>query len=305
MTTRTQQIAAEINRSQKRLSKVIAITNQKGGVGKTSTTFNFAHYLNELGYRVAVVDLDGQGNLTELFFEPAVLNQYVHTAAVQFFTEEMNEFTPLSHPCGIDVIATQRNSHVLTNVDTQSIDAASLFYENVSRLAEDYDFVVLDTPPAPGIRTTAACASADYIFAPVLVDTFAISALEGVVNSVHAIGGLLDTELKLNGILINQLQDSTEETKHDYAELAAAIGEPLIPTAVRLSKPFRRAMRLGVPVWHLRSSGSEQRTSKEARKAYGEMSSRITEIPKKRIKAFNDYSRVVRMGLAQPEAQSQ
>lgn len=294
MTTRSKTIENELNSNSPKLAKIVAITNQKGGVGKTSTAFNFAHYLNELGYRVLVVDLDGQGNMTELFFEQGVLNSYVHSSAVELFAAEMEEFDCLSHPSGVDLIATSRNCHELTNVDTKPIDAAQIFYQNLLKVAERYDFVVLDTPPAPGVRTTAACASADYIFAPVLVDTFAMPALEGVVNSVHSIGQIIGADLKIHGVLINQLQEGSPETKEDYDILTSAIGNSLIPTPIRLSKPFRRAQRSGIPVWHLRHSGSEQKTSRETRKAYGEMASRITEIPKKRITYFNDYSRAVR-----------
>ncbi len=304
MTTRSKAVEAAMNADATPLAKLIAITNQKGGVGKTSTAFNFAHYLNELAYRVLVVDLDGQGNLTELFFEQDVLNHYVHTSAVSLFDGELESFVPLSHPSGIDVVATIRNCHELTSIDTRSIEVAQVFYENITKIAESYDFVVFDTPPAPGVRTTAACASADYIFAPVLVDTFALPALEGVLNSVYSIGQIIGAELKLHGILINQLQDGTAETRKDYQILADAIGDALIPTPVRLSKPFRRAQRAGVPVWQLRHSGSEQRTSRETRKAYGEMASRIDVIPRERILGFNEYSRAVRAKAAQNNAAS-
>lgn len=285
------------------ISKIIAITNQKGGVGKTSTCFNFSHYVNECGYRVLVVDLDGQGNLTELFFDQEVLNQYVHTPALALFEPGiMENFHPLTHPSGIDVLPTRRNCHELNNVDTMSIDVAGVFYENLSAIAKNYDFVICDTPPAPGVRTTAACASADYIFAPVLVDTFAESALDGVISSIESIGRIIEADLKLTGVLINQLQDSTLDSRMEYKSLAAKIGSILIPTPVRHSKPFGRAQRKGVPVWHLRRSGSERNTSKETRQAYGEMAARIPEIQIERIEHFNEVSRAVRARIASESA---
>ncbi|MFL1449329.1 ParA family protein [Pseudomonas tritici] len=281
------------------LSKIITITNQKGGVGKTSTSFNYAHYLNELGYRVLAVDLDGQGNLTELFFKPDVLNQYVHTSALDLFTEgTADNFEPLSHPCGIDVIATRRNCHELNNVDTFNLSVAEVFFNNLSPIAANYDFVVIDTPPAPGVRTTSACAAADYIYAPVLVDTFAESALEGVLSSVESIGQIIGADLSITGILINGLQDGTEDTKAKYNILAARIGPALIPTSIRQSKPFSRAQGVGVPVWHLRRSGAERVVSLDTRKAYGEMAARIPEIPAERIEHFNEVSRAVRLKIA-------
>tara|TARA_R110002124_G_scaffold128157_11_gene288654 strand:+ start:7601 stop:8521 length:921 start_codon:yes stop_codon:yes gene_type:complete len=298
MTTRSNKVLAALSAEFQPLSKVIAIANQKGGVGKTSSAFNFAHYLNELGYKVLVCDLDGQGNMTELFFEQDVLKNFVHTSAVELFEDEMTEFDFLKHPSGVDLVATTRNCHELTNVDTKSIESVSTFYKNLTLAAAQYDFVVIDTPPAPGVRTTAACASANYIFAPVLVDTFAMPALEGVVNSVYNIGQLIEEDLKIHGILINQLQEGSAETREDLEMLISAIGDALIPTPVRLSKPFRRAQRSGIPVWHLRHSGSEQKTSRETRKAYGEMASRIEEIPQFRIDHFNDFSRAVRAKIA-------
>ncbi|ELQ8317785.1 ParA family protein [Pseudomonas aeruginosa] len=293
-------IKAALASPEHRLSKIIAITNQKGGVGKTSTSFNFAHYLNELGYRVLAVDLDGQGNFTELFFDQSVLTQYVHTPALALFEQGgCDNFQPLTHPSGIDVLATPRNCHELNEIDSRSISVAEVFFNNLSAIAQHYDFVLCDTPPAPGVRTTSACASADYIFAPVLVDTFADSALEGVISSIQNIGMMLEADLSLTGILINQLVlDGTADTAQQYKNLAARIGSALIPTPIRQTKPFSRAQRKGIPVWHLRQSGSERSTSHETRQAYGEMAARIPEIQAERIAFFNEVSRAVRAKIA-------
>lgn len=283
-----------------RLGKVIAITNQKGGVGKTSTSFNYAHFLNELGYRVLAVDLDGQGNFTELFFTQDALTQYVHTPALALFSPNVIEnFQPLAHPSGIDVLATPRNSHDLNAVDALPISVAQVFYQNLSEISHQYDFILCDTPPAPGVRTTAACIAADYIFAPVLVDTFAESALEGVISSIANIAQIVETDLELTGILINQIVlDGTKDSQQQYDNLAAKIGSALISTPIRQSKPFARAQRLGVPVWHLRTSGAERQASLETRKAYGEMAMRIPEISKVRVEYFTEVSRSVRAKIA-------
>lgn len=277
---------------------VITITNQKGGVGKTSTAFNFAHYLNELGYRVATIDQDGQGNMTELLFEQDALDQYVHTTALDLFSADCS-FSPLIHPSGIHHFATRRNSHDLNNIDTMPLGVADAFMDNLDRLKELYDFIVIDTPPTPGVRTTAACAAASYIFAPVLMDTFAESALSGVYSSVESIGQLLGVEIAISGVLINRWNETDADAVQDFNSLASQIGDVLIPTPVRASKVYVRAQRMGVPVWHIRRSGNEQRISRETRKAYGEMAGRIAEIPAGRIKAFNQISKAVRAKLAQ------
>lgn len=285
------------------ISKIVAITNQKGGVGKTSTSFNFAHYLNELGYRVLVCDLDGQGNLSELFFKADVFDRFAHTPAFALFEQgTADDLRPLTHPSGIDLIPTRPNSHEMNNVDTMDIAVAGVFYDNLLKIVQRYDFVLCDTPPTPGVRTTAACGSADYIFAPVLVDTFAKSALAGVISSIENIGRIIDADLSLTGILINQLQDSTKETKQEYQDLSVMIGDVLIPTPIRFSKPFARAQKQGVPVWHLGKSGSERQTSLETRKAYGEMAARIPEVQRDRIDHFKEVSRAVRAKIATDSA---
>lgn len=286
------------------LGKIVAITNQKGGVGKTATTFNLAHYLNELGYRVLVVDLDGQGNVTQLFFDREAVESYVHTQALTLFFEgTAQEFQPLPHPSGIDVAATPPNCHELNEVDVMNMAVAAVFYANLQAIGENYDFIVIDTPPAPGVRTTSACASADYIYAPVLVDVFAESALEGVLGSINNIGLLMGVDLKLTGILINKLKlDGEEDTKQRYSKLCQLCGDALIPTPIRLSKPFDKSQSHGIPVWHLDKSGNERQTSKETRAAYGEMASRIAEIPAERIHYFKEISRAIRKRNAAGEA---
>lgn len=297
-------IQAALAPSDTALGKVVAIANQKGGVGKTATSFNFAHYLNELGYRVLAVDLDGQGNFTELFFDREVLLNYVHTPALALFHEgTADNFQPLAHPSGIDVVATTRNCHELNGVDVLPISVAATFYENLQAIGASYDFIVIDTPPAPGVRTTSACASADYIYAPVLVDTFAESALEGVLGSIENISQLLQIELGITGILINKLKlDGEKDTVEKYRKLAAQCGDALIQTPIRQSKPFDKSQGLGIPVWHLNKSGSERQASKETREAYGEMASRITEIPAERIYYFKDISRAVRAQIVASSA---
>lgn len=289
-------VKSAIDKTEAPLGKIIAIANQKGGVGKTTTTYCLANYLNELGYRVLAVDLDGQGNLTQRFFTEDVLERFTYSPALALFSEGgADAFDPLPCPSGIDLLPTPRACHATTAVDAMDMGVAMIFYNNLKVIAESYDFIVIDTPPSPGTRTTSALVSADYKFAPVVLGGDAASSLRSVAESIDNIAALLETELSLDAVIANQVViDGTTGPSTDYAEAKQLVGDLLLENYVRYSSPFKRGLRLGIPPWHARKTGAERTAQENAELVYGELALRIAEVDPLRVQHFSEISRKIR-----------
>jgi chromosome partitioning protein len=161
-------------RKKKPLGSVVTITNQKGGVGKTTISFNLAHFLNELGFKILVVDLDPQGNFTSCFFDGERTGSL---SAAMLFSNEPFTAKPVGTDDGIDVIYTEAGDVDLTEVEMNGLGGIESFYNHISAIRENYDYVVIDTPPSYGIKMISACVLADYIFAPIDLAAFAVSGV--------------------------------------------------------------------------------------------------------------------------------
>ena len=221
--------------------KIIAIANQKGGVGKTTTAVNLGSALAELGHRILIIDLDPQANATSSFGLQAV--------------EQTSLYEPLLGGASITekIFPTQRDDLFIVPAD---IDLAGAEVEiarmpdHLTRLAETlkplhtdetFDFVLLDCPPSLGILMTNALAAADELLTPIQCEYF---ALEGLVKIVRLVEQVRDSganaRLELGGIVMTMFDGRTNLSEQVVAEVRQHFGErvyqTVIPRSVRLSE---------------------------------------------------------------------
>lgn len=264
--------ATQIMSKNKRLKtpgKVIVLNNQKGGVGKTTIAYHQACYLASQGYKVVAVDLDGQGNLSGRFFPLADrINGY---RSVHLFTSTAVAFAPLTAELGVDVIYALKRDVELFNVERMPLgDAAANFYEKVSQLREEYDFIVVDTPPALGNMMTAACIASDFLFVPVELAAFAVEGVENVLETLQEIGQLTGSEVKVTGVICNKLRAVNSHTS-SLAELRQAVGPLILKTCLVNRGAVDEAMGVRVPVWQRKSTGAQRDTGREMTQLMAEM----------------------------------
>ena len=221
--------------------KIVAIANQKGGVGKTTTAVNLGAALAELGHRILLVDLDPQANATSSFGLQDV--------------DQISLYEPLLGEASITekIFPTRRDHLFIVPAD---LDLAGAEVEiarmpnHLTRLAETlkplhadetFDFVLLDCPPSLGILMTNALAAADELLTPIQCEYF---ALEGLVKIVRLIEQVLDSganqRLQLGGIVMtmfdartNLSQQVVEDVRKHFGE---RVYETVIPRSVRLSE---------------------------------------------------------------------
>src|SRR6267143_3924951 len=221
--------------------KIVAIANQKGGVGKTTTAVNLGAALAEIGYRILIIDLDPQANATSSFGLQAV--------------EQTSLYEPLLGEASITerIFPTEREGLFIVPSD---LDLAGAEVEiarmpnHLTRLAETlqplyadatFDFVLLDCPPSLGILMTNALAAADELFTPIQCEYF---ALEGLVKIVRVVEQVRDSgandRLEIGGILMTMFDGRTKLSGQVVAEVRQHFGvrvyETVIPRTVRLSE---------------------------------------------------------------------
>jgi chromosome partitioning protein len=220
-------------------ARVVAVANQKGGVGKSTTAVNLGAALGEIGRKVLVVDLDPQGNAsTGLGIEPARRTVGIY--------QVLSQGTPA--PSAV----------VETDVPgvwaiPSTIDLAGAEIELVSQLAREtrliraieavtptYDFVLLDCPPSLGLLTVNALSAADELMVPIQCEYYALEGLGQLLRNVRLIQQSLNPRLRLTGIVLTMYNARTRLSEQVVAEVRRYFGprvyDTIIPRTVRLSE---------------------------------------------------------------------
>ena len=174
--------------------KVIAVINQKGGVGKTTTALNMGAGLVLKGYRVLLVDLDVQGNLTASTDIKAIQ----HTS-FDILTKEATTQQAIVQTNQADLIP---YSPMLARTDL--ILGEYKLKEALEEVKRLYDFVIIDTPPAINILTLNALVSANEVIIPAQAEVFALRGIEGFMQTVEVVKSKYNKGLKVNGILLTR-----------------------------------------------------------------------------------------------------
>ena len=219
------------------MAKTIAIVNQKGGVGKTTTCVNLAAALHGLGKRVLVCDFDPQGNATSGFgvdkstLSPSVYEVLVDGAPV----EKAIVATPWA-----DVIGANKSLAGAT-VELIGMDHREhLLKQALDQLAADYDYILIDCPPSLELLTLNALCAARYILVPVQCEYYALEGLSDLLTTVRIVKRQLNPSLELMGVILTMydgrtnlsMQVAEEVKRHFPGKVYASV----IPRNVRLSE---------------------------------------------------------------------
>lgn len=187
------------------IMNTIAIANQKGGVGKTTITFNLAKCLAQKGYKVLAIDNDPQGNLTSAMLEdPTSL-----TANILSVYEEQGGLVPHTVSPNLDLIgATIRLSKVMDG----GFETIYKLKEGVNSLKEQYDFMLVDSLPSFGYLNMAALNVAEYLLIPVEPGKFALEGMQDLFSTIDKMQKRLNPRLQVLGIILNKI-DNTNITQ--------------------------------------------------------------------------------------------
>ena len=241
------------------MGRIIAIANQKGGVGKTTTSINLSACLAELGKKVLVIDLDPQGNTTSGFgidkeeMENTVYELMLGECSIR---ESMTQVENIEHlsliPSNVNLAGAE--------IELLGINEKEYILKNaVDYIRDDYDFIIIDCPPSLNMLTVNAMTTADSILVPIQCEYYALEGISQLIHTIDLVQERLNPNLKIDGVVFT-MYDARTNLSSDVVDtvkenLNATVYQTIIPRNVRLAE----APSHGLPInlYDTKSSGAE------------------------------------------------
>ena len=230
---------------------VIVFSNQKGGVGKSTLSVLYAHWLAERqAMRVCLVDLDTQCNSSKSLsrFASGV------EARALFSREPLAWSRP--EASGITLLG---GSKALADVELSEPGMViPAFCGHVAALGQVFDWVVIDTPPALGLRMSAALISADSVLCPIELEEYSIDGVTDMLRTVFGVQRRYNPRLRLAGIVANRFNPHSVRQRAALQELVSNYTEFVLPAKISTRSAIPEALAEGLPVWRLAKSSARE-----------------------------------------------
>ena len=221
------------------MTNVISIVNQKGGVGKTTTTVNLSAYLAQHGEKVLVIDMDPQGNATSGYgFDKSALETSVYDLLVN--DTPITEVIQSTNRENIDMCPTNIN---LVGAEVELVSAMSretILKRAVDTISENYDFILIDCPPSLGLLTLNALAASTDVIVPIQGEYYALEGLTQLIDTINLVRKHLNPTIGIFGVVITMFDGRTQLTRQVTEEVRKYFGEKVfntvIPRNIRLAE---------------------------------------------------------------------
>ena len=221
------------------MTNVISIVNQKGGVGKTTTTVNLSAYLAQHGEKVLVIDMDPQGNATSGYgFDKSALETSVYDLLVN--DTPITEVIQSTNRENIDMCPTNIN---LVGAEVELVSAMSretILKRAVDTISENYDFILIDCPPSLGLLTLNALVASTDVIVPIQGEYYALEGLTQLIDTINLVRKHLNPTIGIFGVVITMFDGRTQLTRQVTEEVRKYFGEKVfntvIPRNIRLAE---------------------------------------------------------------------
>ena len=242
------------------MARIIAIANQKGGVGKTTTAINLAGSLAEQGYRVLCVDMDPQANLTVgLGINLRNVERSIADALVDSNVTLDEIIVPTQTP-SVDVAPSTIDLSATENVLFSAIGREQALRDVLqSPAAERYDYVLIDCPPTLGLLTLNALVAADAVLIPLHCEYFALEGLADLVGTMRRVRAALNPALDIDGVLLTMFDERTNLGQQVANDVRQFFKEKVFRTVIPRNVRLGEAPSHGMPVilYDVKSRGAE------------------------------------------------
>ena len=222
------------------MARIICIANQKGGVGKTTTSVNIAAALSELDRRVLIVDMDPQGNASSGLGVKRYENQENNIYQVLIGEKSIHEAIQSTQVSNLDIIPANPD---LVGAEIELVDMPQREYRLKSALGEvkdRYHYILIDCPPSLGLLTVNSLSAADTFLVPLQCEYYALEGLSQLLNTAGLIKKSLNMELRIEGIVLTMFDARNNLSHQVVAEIQLHFGDKvfssIIPRNVRLSE---------------------------------------------------------------------
>ena len=238
-------------------AKIIAVTNQKGGVGKTTTAINLGASLATAELRVLVVDLDPQGNSTSGL---GLDKNSIQPSAYEVLMEEQDP-SSATYPTEMETLDLLPASRALIAATVELLGLSAREFrlrQALEQLRPRYDFILVDCPPSLGILTVNALTASDSVLIPIQCEYFALEGLSDLMATVQRIRETLNSTLRIEGVLLTMYDDRLNLSSQIRRNVSTHLGSRLLQTHIPRNVRLAESPSFGKPIvlYDARSKGA-------------------------------------------------
>jgi len=229
------------------MGKIIAICNQKGGVGKTTTSINLASYLAMAGKRTMLIDLDPQANATS----GIGINKHDVKKSTYHILLEESDISEILKETNIKNLSLAPSNLDLTGAEVELVGALGREYRLKKSLQiekEKYDFIIIDSPPSLGLLTINGLCAADSVIIPVQCEYYALEGLTQLHNTIRLVRENINPHLNIEGVLLTMADFRTNLTKEVIQEARDHFKEKVYNTVIPRNIRLTEAPSFGKPI---------------------------------------------------------
>ena len=241
-----------------KMGRIIAIANQKGGVGKTTTAINLSASLASLGKKVLAIDMDPQGNMSSGLgvdkneVEKTVYDLIIGNIGIEecIYEEVIENLDVL--PSNIDLSAAEIE---LIGVDNKEY----ILRDEVNKVKEKYDFIIIDCPPALSMLTINAMTTSDSVLVPIQCEYYALEGLSQLIHTIELVQERLNPELEIEGVVFTMYDPRTNSSSQVVENVKDNLNQNIYKTIIPRNVRLAEAPSYGMPInlYDPKSKGTE------------------------------------------------
>lgn len=240
------------------MGKIIAVTNQKGGVGKTTTAVNTAAGIAKLGYKVLLIDTDPQGNATS---GVGIDKRTVRYSAYSIMIDDVPSADAVIHTSfdNLDIIPSSIDLAAAELELADSEHRESKLKNSVALIKSDYDYIFIDCPPSLGLLTINSLTAVDSVLIPIQCEYYALEGVSQLMSTIEIVKAKLNPDLEIEGVILSMFDGRTNLSIQVVEEVKKYFREKVYTTVIPRNVRLAEAPSYGMPIvkYDPNSTGAE------------------------------------------------